>query len=75
MTSEEFEQRFQKIYNQTLDIVDNKENVEKVLNSYGVKKGDDPVRVAMIMGRAYTDTLVHNLLKEFLVDGDEQHQE
>jgi hypothetical protein len=73
MTSEEFEQRFQKIYNQTLDIVDNKENVEKVLNSYGVKKGDDPVRVAMIMGRAYSDTLVHNLLKEFLVDDDEQH--
>lgn len=70
MTNKEFEQRFQKVLNKTLDTVDNKENVEKLLNDYGVKKGDDPVHVAMLMGRAYSDTLAHNLLKEFLVDHD-----
>ncbi len=70
MTNEEFEQRFQKVINTTLDTVDNKENIEKLFNAYGVKKDDDPVRVAMLMGRAYSDTLAHNLLKEFLVDDD-----
>ncbi len=64
MTNEEFEQRFQKVINTTLDTVDNKENIEKLFNAYGVKKDDDPVRVAMLMGRAYSDTLAHNLLKE-----------
>lgn len=70
MTNKEFEQRFQKILNTTLDTVDNKENIEKLFKAYGVKKDDDPVHVAMIMGRAYSDTLAHNLLKEFLVDHD-----
>lgn len=70
MTNEEFEQHFQKVINTTLDTVDNKENIEKLFNAYGVKKDDDPVRVAMLMGRAYSDTLAHNLLKEFLVDDD-----
>lgn len=70
MTNEEFEQRFQKVINTTLDTVDNKENIEKLFNAYGVKKDDDPVRVEMLMGRAYSDTLAHNLLKEFLVDDD-----
>lgn len=64
MTNEEFEQRFQKVINTTLDTVDNKENIEKLFNAYGVKKDDDPVRVAMLMGRAYSNTLAHNLLKE-----------
>lgn len=70
MTKDEFEKRFQKVINTTLDTVDNKENIEKLFNAYGVKKDDDPVRVAMLMGRAYSDTLAHNLLKEFLVDDD-----
>lgn len=71
MTSEEFERRFQNTLNSTLDAVDNKEAVNKVFKAYGATENDDPDRVILLLARTYADTLVHNLLKEFLVDNDD----